>query len=170
MRILAIVAVAAWVTLAFVLAGLMVRRGYDHTSWLIVSLLFGPLAALLVVAERAWAFPRRPRVVETGRPGRGDLDALVVADAVDLDVARAEITQLDKRIHRLVVARVLPIDGPREVERLTGEQLRADAEALGHPDAELVLLFGVPSDAVARHVAEGHFDLALAGDTTHQDS
>lgn len=156
-------AVAMWLGLAAGLAAFMARRRYDHTAWLVVCLLFGPVGVVFVVMELSCAIPREATVIDRGHVGRGDLDVLIVAGS-NLDAARATLARFDDRLRRVAVNRVVPLDGPREVERLAAEQLRADARTLRRPDAELLLLFGVPSDAVARYVSDSHFDIVVGDD------
>lgn len=164
MLVLVIVALTAWMTLALSLAAFMARRGYEHTAWLVLGVLFGPVAAVFVVLERVWTVPRGPQTTSYGHAGVGDLDVLVVADSLDLDAAAAELTWLSARIRRLAIASVVTFDGPREAERLAAEQLRLIARRLGHVDAELVLLFGVSADAVTQYATDGRFDITITSD------
>jgi hypothetical protein len=162
MALIVILPVTAWLLLAAVLSSFMARRGYDHFAWLTVCVLFGPVATVFAVFELVWAIPRRPEVVDRGQPGGGDVDVLVIDAGSNLGVARWILGALDGRVHRLALARVLPFDGPRDMERTAAEQLRATARSLDYRHPELLLLFGAPSDAVARHIGDSCYDVVVA--------
>jgi hypothetical protein len=151
--------------LAASLSALMASKGYDRVAWLVVCLLFGPVAGVFAVIELAWAVPRRAEVIERGRTGRGDLDVLVVDAGSDAEAKRRVLDSFGDRLRRLTLVRVVPFDGARDVERMAIDGLRVDAASLGHPHAELALLFGVPTEAVARQAREGDYDAVVACST-----
>jgi hypothetical protein len=154
-------AAVAWVALALALSFAMARRGYDRTSWLVVGLLFGPVAMLFAITECMWAIPRRTQILKRGHLGSGGANVLIVFLSSDLETAREATQRIGKRPGRLTFARVLPYDGAKEIEREAAARLRTDACALARPGAQLALLFGVPSLAIATFEDEGGFTVVV---------
>ncbi|MDP8975548.1 MAG: hypothetical protein M3N28_04130 [Actinomycetota bacterium] len=83
--------VVAWLYSALAVSGLMGRRGYDRSSWWVVSMLMGPAAVPLAVFELVAPSGRRPMVLETGEEWDGDLSVVVHIDETpeSRDAARA---------------------------------------------------------------------------------
>ena len=155
-------AVTGWAALAIAVPTLMARRGYDRTAWFAVTILFGPIALLFAVVQASWSARRRREVVRRGEPGVTGLALLVVGSGPSIETARAVLRLLGDRAGHLTLAHVLPLDGPRAIERDSALRLREDANALGRSDAELILLFGEPADGVAVEVETSQCDLVVA--------
>ena len=145
-----------WLGAGIAVSSAMARRGFDRTAWLVVGVLFGPIAVCFAVVELVGGLPRPPEVVEGGRAGAGVLDVVVVRSTAAVDDVSRALADLDVDLRRLVLARVVPFDGPKDVERQAAASLRADRVALGRSNAELLLLFGPPAGAIA--------DYAVASD------
>lgn len=156
-----IAALIGWLAFSVVLSSFMAHRGYDRTAWLVVALLFGPVALVLVVNELFEANPRRANTIERGQPGGGEVDLLVVLAGDELGAARLATEALGHRLRRLVLARVLPYDGPTDLETDAADRLRRDARGLARPSAGLALLFGVPARAIADFAVEGGFTVVV---------
>jgi hypothetical protein len=156
-------AVVAWLLVAPSLAWLMRRHGYDPIPWLLLGLLWSPLALILALVELVWPTPCAPRVLAPGRVQQGSLDVLVNLDSSprSVEAAAKAIPQLRPRLRTLSLIRVLPRGvGPRIQQRNAGE-LRRDATALGGPDAQLVLLFGRPEQALGQYAATANHPLVI---------
>jgi hypothetical protein len=156
-----IAALAGWLTFAATLSWFMEHRGYDRTAWLVTALLFGPVALMLAVNELFESDPRQPHTVVREQPGSGALHLLVVLAGEELATARVATEAFGDRLHRLVLARVLPYDGPADVESDVVHQLRGAAGALGRP-AGAVLLFGAPARAIADFAMDDGFTVVVS--------
>ena len=162
MVLIAVVGVVTWLMIGIGLPEMMARRGYDRTAWRVVSLLLGPVALLLASLERLSPIARPAEIVDRGaRRPHGSLALLVVRTGGSLDDVAATIQRRERELGRLTLARVLPFDGAKDVEREAGETLRAERSHLGCCWAELVLLFGLPDDAIARFALNAEFDAVL---------
>ena len=144
-----IAALIGWLAFATVVSSVMAHRGYDRTAWFVIAMLFGPVALVIVVNELLGVDPRPANTIERGQPGGGTIDMLVVLVGDDLGAARLAVEAIDGRLHRLVLARVLPIDGPEDSEAAAVHRLRREAAAVARPSPGLALLFGVPARAIA---------------------
>jgi hypothetical protein len=156
-----VVALAGWLAFSAVLSWFMAHRGYDRSAWLVVSLLLGPVALVLVVDELLEANPRRPDTIKRAQPGSGEVDMLVIPAGDELGAARLAMDAFGHRLRRLVVARVLPYDGPTDFEAAAVHRLRRDARALARPSAGLAVLFGPPARAIADFAVEEGFTVVV---------
>jgi hypothetical protein len=156
-----IAALAGWLGFSAVLSWFMAHRGYDRTAWLVVSLLLGPVALVLVVNELLGANPRRPATIKRAQPGSGEVDLLVILAGDERGAARLAMDAFGHRLHRLVLARVLPYDGPTDLEAAAVHRLRRDGMALARPSAGLALLFGAPARAIADFAVEDGFTVVV---------
>jgi hypothetical protein len=86
---------------------------------------------------------------------------LVILAEDGLGAARLAMDAFGHRLHRVVVARVLPYDGPTDLEAAAVHRLRRDAMALARPSAGLTLLFGAPARAIADFAVEGGFTVVV---------
>jgi hypothetical protein len=139
----------------------MAHRGYDRIAWLVASLVFGPVALVLVVNELLGPNPRRANSIKQARLRNGGVDLLVILTGDELGAARSAMDVFGNRLHRLVLARVLPYDGPTDLETDVVHRLRRDAMALAQPSAGLALLFGAPARAIADFAVEGGFTVVV---------
>jgi hypothetical protein len=156
-----IVALAGWLGFSAVLSGVMAQRGYDRTPWLVVSLLLGPVALVLVVNELLEANPRRPETIKRAQPGSGEVDMLIILAGDEVGAARLAMDAFGHRLHRVVVARVLPYDGPTDLEAAAVHRLRRDAMTLARPSTGLAVLFGPPASAIADFAVEYGFTVVV---------
>jgi hypothetical protein len=165
MVIMIVLGVAVWLSIPPWLSRAMRRRGYDGASWLVVGLLLGPVGAALAALKVFFGGPKRPRILEAGLTGRGNLSILVVLEG-DSPTLRptAALAELSPHLRRLGLAQILPKRGSRPDERRAEQTLRRAAIELAHP--ELALLFGRPEVAIADHAAAGGYDVVV---TAHPD-
>ena len=161
MIFVAALGVVGWFGAGVSASALMARRGYDQVAWLVIGVLLGPIAAAWAAAELAWMIPRSPEVVDCAKPREAGQDGalVVLAGRAPMDVTDA-LRSIDAS--RLVLAQVLPFDGAKLIERTAADELRSVRQAIGRPDAGLVLLFGVPDDAVARYAREHSLSVVVA--------
>ena len=161
-----VLGVMVWLSIPPLLSRAMRRRGHDGGSWLVVGLLFGPVAVALAAFEVRFDVPQGPRILEAGRTGTGDLSILVVLEAESpAPWPMAALAELSPNLRRLGLAQILPKGGPQLEERLAEQALRRAATGLAHP--EIALLFGRPDLAIAAHAAARAYDVVV---TAHPDS
>ena len=154
---------AAWIGCGPFLARFMGKRGYDPISWLAVGSLIGPAALAITLMERLWWTQLPPEIVIRGASAGGSINVLVlIDDVVDVTaVARPLIEWFGSCLGRLVIARIVPEDGPlEEQDRVTGDI----EEAVGRMEpysAEGMLLFGRTESAVATTVRNARFHVVI---------
>lgn len=160
-----------WLVIGIILAFAMGRRGHAPFTWLVLGALLGPFGVILAVdavrRERTVAMPQG-----TGRAGagRGGLAVLAGIDGSPESLAAldAACRLLGPRIGRLTLAGVVSYDAAEErtlvSERETAARAVAEAAARARAfDPETVVLAGRPDEALARHAAEGGYDLLVVG-------
>lgn len=161
--ILLALGVLTWLLVGPSLTWLMRRRGYDPIPWLLLGLMWGPLAVILALAELAWPASDCPRVLAPGHVQQGSLDVLVNLDSSPRSVNAADkaMAHLRPRLRTLGLTRVLPRGCGRLAERRNAAELGRDAAALGVPDAHLVLLFGPAEQALRQYAATANYTVVV---------
>jgi hypothetical protein len=151
-----VLSVIVWLSIPLVLSRAMARRGFDGLSYLVVGLLFGPVAVVFAVMDVLFDVPEPARILQQGRTGPGDVSVLVVVGGESTSSpSTAALASFGRNLRRLGLAQVLPKGCAREDERRAERGLRQAAADAGHP--ELALLFGRPDSAVSEHaVARGY--------------
>lgn len=158
--------VVTWLLARPTLARGMRRRGYDPTPWLLLGLLLPPAAVVLALVELLRPAPNYARVVRPGRVLPGGFDVLVNLDSSTraLEAAATVLAALRPRLRTLGLARVLPRGCGRLWERQVTAELCRDAEALGVPGAQLMVLFGRPQDALLHYGRHGQLRLVVTAE------
>lgn len=166
MVVLLVLSVIVWLSIPPVLSRAMTHRGYDGGSWQVIGLLFGPVGVALAALEVLFDVSERPRILERGLNGVGDVSILVVLEE-DSPTVRptAALAELSPNLRRLGLAQILPRGGPRLDERRAERSLRRAAIGLDHP--EIALLFGRADLVIADFAAAGGYDVVV---TEHPDS
>ena len=160
MVVMIVLGVVVWLSIPPLLSRAMRRRGYDGGSWMVVGLLFGPVAVALAALEVLYGAPEGPRILEAGLTGTGEVSILVVLDAgSSTSLPTAGLAEVSPYLRRLGLAQILPKGGPRLDERQAQQTLRRAAIGLDHP--EIALLFGRPDLAIATHAAAGAYDVVV---------
>jgi nucleotide-binding universal stress UspA family protein len=173
---------ATFACIGFVLAIAMGRVGYSPFAWGLLGLLLGPIALLLALIEVRNERPWWARLVASGDPGSGPVDALVGIDGSPESAAAttAALELLGSRVGRLTLVAVTDLDdsyaGREERLRLQGvleQQAEAVQAWLREQDGpvqakptvvpELKLMAGRPATALDTIAAEDGYDLLVVG-------
>jgi hypothetical protein len=150
----------AWCACGPVLAAWMGRRGFDRGSWLILGVLFGPVALLIAAMDHFLWIPPQPWVVQPPKVGSGSLSVLAVDNGEHWEALPAFVRG-GADVRRRMIVRVLPEGGPGlDVEKAASE-LRRRGDAAGQPSPGLAVLFGRPDDAVRRFAIDDGYDVVV---------
>ena len=155
-----VIGVAVWLSVPPVLSKTMARRGFDGLSYLVIGLLFGPLAIVLAVMDAWFDTPESPRILEAGRVGPGEVSVLVVVDGHSTALPPTALLGSFGRLRRIGLARVVPKGAARMDERQAEQELRQAALSFGHP--ELALLFGRPDVVISAHAIARGYDVVVS--------
>lgn len=150
------------------------RQGHNGLLFAALGLALGPL--IVPIARRS---KRDSEFVATeiasGTALDGWIDVLVGlgGDVDDVVSVRAVVDTLGPAIRRLRIALVLDVETGNapdlfDADEHAAEHLRFAARALGHPDAELVLLAGRPDEALVQHAVEQHMNMLTIGHRGHR--
>jgi nucleotide-binding universal stress UspA family protein len=162
-----------WLVHAAVLGVVMDRRGFNGFGWAVVAGAIGPLATLLALVRTV---PVAAAVqTRVGAPGAGIVDLLVGIDgsATSIDAAREAIELLDRRLGRLCLAAVEPLDGTPEHDAEGKGRLDVAVAALAPAlrtvgvAPQTVVLHGRPATALAGHAREHGYDVIAVGRRGH---
>ncbi len=157
--------VVTWLLVGPSLAWVMSRRGYDRTAWLLIGLLLPAIAVILALVELLWPASTSPRILTPGRVQPGSLDVLIHVDPSTGALESANVlAALRPRLRTLGLARVLPRGSGHLAERRTAGELCRDAEALGVPGAQLVVLFGCPQEALRHYATIANYSLVVTAE------
>jgi hypothetical protein len=161
MVVMIVLGVLVWLSIPPLLSRAMRRRGYDGGSWMVVGLLFGPVAVALAIVEVLYlGVPAGSRILDAGLTGTGEVSILVVFEAGSPTPApTAGLAEVRPYLRRLGLAQILPKGGPRLDERQAQQMLGRAAIGLDHP--EVALLFGRPDLAIAAHAVAGAYDVVV---------
>ena len=160
MVVLIVLGVVVWLSIPPLLSRAMRRRGYDGGSWMVVGLLFGPVAVALAALEVVYGVKEGARILEAGLTGKGEVSILVVLETDSpTPPPTAGLAEVRPHLRRLGLALVLPKGGPRLYERQAQQTLRRAAIGLDRP--EIALLFGRADVAIAAHAAAGAYDVVV---------
>jgi nucleotide-binding universal stress UspA family protein len=160
----------AWLAVAVVWAVcgassavLMVRRGHDVTTWMVLGLLFGPVAPLFAAESIGEERAAVPRVVHRGATSYGPVDLLVGVDGSEesLSALRAAVALLRGNLGRIAIAVVAPYDAGDDPERLW--TLTAASRAVEPLEPTTVELHGDPVTALRRYAADEGFEVIVVG-------
>jgi hypothetical protein len=157
---LVVLSVIVWLSIPPLLSRAMVRRGYDGGSYVVVGVLFGPLAVLFATMDVLCDVRDPPRILDRGRTGHGDLSVLVVTGG-EPTISPPAVTLAGRGspLRRLGLVRVLPKGGPLLSERQAERTPRQAAVAVDHP--ELALLFGRPEVVIPHYAAARGYDIVF---------
>ena len=165
MVVMIVLGAVVWLSIPPLLSRAMKRRGYDGGSWMVVGLLFGPVAVALATLEVFYCVTEGSRILQSGLTGKGEVSILVVLETDSpTPPPIAALAEVSPYLRRLGLAQVIPKGGPRLDERQAQQTLRRAAIGLDHP--EIALLFGRPDLAIASHAAAGAYDVVV---TAHAD-
>lgn len=154
----------AWSLQAVVVSRAMERHGFDGLPWLVTSLLLGPGAWPLALAEVLRRVPG-PEILRSGTPAPGVIDVFVVLE--DDALPQETVAQLRRVLpysRRIVLARVVRAGGPARVARNAASFLAGAATALCLDGAELQLLYGTLDAVVSESQRRGEFGIILRSD------
>jgi nucleotide-binding universal stress UspA family protein len=165
------VVLIVWPVIAVVLAWVLARRGHDPWTWLVMGLLFGPLAILLA----GYSARHEDEAVEVlaGPADHEDdrLDVLVGFDGSAESQAALRLAErlLGDRIDRLTLARVIPFDPGRFDDRDAQALLLKEARMLTDRPVGLEVIHGQPATALQSVARRDGYHLVVVG-TAHQPS
>ena len=150
-----VIGVIVWLSIPLVLSKARARRGFDGLSYLVIGLLFGPVAIVFAVMDAWLDAPESPRTLEAGRAGPGEVSILVVVDGHSTALPPTATLRRFGRLRRIGLARVVPKGAARMDEWQAEQELRQAALSFDHP--ELALLFGRPDVVISAHaIARGY--------------
>jgi nucleotide-binding universal stress UspA family protein len=154
---------ALWVVCGGAAAVLMARRGHDVTTWVVLGLVFGPVAPVLAARSIAEEQTATPRVLHRGSaaPGPIDLVAGVDGSPESLAALRAAISLLRGDLGRTTVAVVAPFDADDDPDRRC--VLEAATRAAAPLAPTTVELHGDPVAALRRYAVEEGFEVIVVG-------
>lgn len=165
-----------WAATGLGAAAYMARHGHFWPAWAALGLAFGPLILPLALEARRHERTAMARVLATGRPAGGPIDVLVGIDGSEAShgALHHAVSLVGRRMGRLTLAMVVDFDtgGPGERPELAmATQLAlARAEELGaeeHVRPDVVLLAGMPAEALLRYAREHGFELLVVGAHGH---
>lgn len=169
-----IAGLSVWSLSGLVSAWFLRRQGHNAVLYAGLGLALGPLIVPIAIrSSRNSEFSTTE--VARGVTQGGWVDVLVGLDGDVDDVlsVRVVLDLLGISIRRLRVAVVLDVETGNAphvfvADDHAAEYLRFAASALGHPDAELVLLSGRPDEALIEHAVEQDMDLVAIGHRRHR--
>lgn len=154
----------AWVLQAIGVSRAMRRRGFAALPWFVTSLVLGPAAWTLAVAE-ARGGPPGPVILRWGTPAQGVIDVLVALEGDEVPPETvAQLRRVLQYSRRVVLARVVGAGGPAHIVK-DAERFLIDAAARLRLDgAELHLLYGDLDAVVAGAQRRHEFGIILRSD------
>lgn len=154
---------AGWVVIGGGTAIVMARRGHDVTSWAVLGLVLGPLAAAFAIGSARSEADAGPAVLAAGRPGPGSVDVLVGIDGSPEASAalRAAVELHRQHLGRLCLAAVVPFDA--EVDPGVTAALQGTAAEVAALAPTTVVLRGEPADALGAHARAEGFEVLVVG-------
>lgn len=155
-----VLGVIVWLSIPLVLSKAMARRGFDGLSYLVIGLLFGPVAIVFAVMDARLDTPEPPRILEAGRAGPGEVSVLVVVDGHPTALPPMATLGSSGRLRRIGLARVVPKGAARMDEWQAEQELRQAALSFDHP--ELALLFGRPDVVISAHAIARGYDVVVS--------
>ncbi|MEM9035900.1 MAG: universal stress protein [Actinomycetota bacterium] len=161
------VGVLLWMVVGLGVAVWQRRRGHHLLTWMVLGLVFGPLAAVLAVdAERGLGDAQR---VAGGSDERvGPVDVLIGVDGSERAVAaaRSALALFGDRIGRVLLVRV--IDRETAIDPQLGrsravEDLERDLQALAVPGASSVVVPGRADKILSELAVAQGYDVVVVG-------
>ena len=155
----------AWFAGALVVGYVMGRMGYDAYSWTLMSAFLGPLIVPVAIAYLRHPPSREPTTRHAGERGSGPIDVLVGVDGSPESTAAVACAAalFGPRAGRFTLARVVPVDATREMEREAADEL--DAACAVHPalDPSAVVLRGEPIGALRDYLKQHDYAVLVVG-------
>lgn len=160
-----VVVAAAWVLEALVLGYVMGRRGYEAHSWTLMAMVLGPLVLPVAVSYVVRSPSREPKLLRPGHGGHGPIDVLVGVDGSPESAAAVTqaVALFGPSAGRITLARVVPVDAPRESEQLAEAELDAACAARPDLDPATVVLRGEPIAALREYLHRLGYEVLVVG-------
>ena len=155
-----VLGVIVWLSIPLVLSRVMAQRGFDGLSYLVIGLLFGPVAIVFAVMDARFDTPEPPRILQAGRTGPGEVSVLFVVVVASTAPPPAATVASFGPLRRIGLARVVPKGAARMDEWQAERELRQAALSFGHP--ELALLFGRPDTAISEYAISRGYDVVVS--------